>query len=149
MANEFPSKFKKPEESPGFLLWQVSSIWQRRQRDALAQIGLTHVQFVLLTVLFWLETHQKKISQTILANFAKTDRMMTSQVVRRLVTKGFMRRLPDPDDSRANVLSITEKGRDIVKEALKIVEGVDQQFFGPIDDEQRQLCLLLSKLSHY
>src|SRR3546814_15453085 len=38
----------RPENSPGFLLWQVTNQWQRRLRATLEPLGLTHVQFVLL-----------------------------------------------------------------------------------------------------
>ncbi len=33
---------KKPEESSGFLLWQVTNLWQREIKKALEQYGLTH-----------------------------------------------------------------------------------------------------------
>ena len=39
------------EDSPGFLLWQVSSMWQRQINAGLKQFGLTHAQFVLLASL--------------------------------------------------------------------------------------------------
>ena len=42
------SQFSEPEHSPGFLLWQVSSLWRRKIETALYPLGITHVQFVLL-----------------------------------------------------------------------------------------------------
>ena len=44
------------DDSPGFLLWQVTNKWQAAQRAALKPFGLTHVQFVLLASLTWLDS---------------------------------------------------------------------------------------------
>ena len=47
--------FSGPDDSPGFLLWQVTNRWQAAQRAALKPHRLTHVQFVLLATLTWLD----------------------------------------------------------------------------------------------
>src|SRR5262249_15030206 len=51
------SRFTTPEQSPGFLLWRATLAWQRRMRSVLTPHDLTHVQFVLLASLWWLEDH--------------------------------------------------------------------------------------------
>ena len=43
-----------PATSPGFLLWRLTLCWQRAITSALAPVGLTHVQFVLLACTWWL-----------------------------------------------------------------------------------------------
>lgn len=48
--------FKHPDDSPGFLLWQLTNQWQREQRKALNKIGLTHGQFVVLANVLWLSS---------------------------------------------------------------------------------------------
>lgn len=143
MTEKFPSKFDDPEQSPGFLLWQVTNLWQRKQREALSLVGLTHVQFVLLAGIYWLDTKGDKITQTCLATHAKTDRMMTSQVVRTLEATHLVRRSQDPDDSRAILLAITDKGRKLVVKAMEIVEDVDRVFFKTLNKRQKQFCSML------
>jgi MarR family transcriptional regulator, organic hydroperoxide resistance regulator len=81
-SDGFPSRFQKPEDSPGLLLWQVTNSWQRRIRRALKETGLTHVQFVLLTTTNWLNDANLPTTQSKVAKFAHTDVMMTSQVIR-------------------------------------------------------------------
>ena len=61
------SQFEGPEQSPGFLLWQVSANWRRLIEVALAEIGLTHPQFVLLASLGWLNRNQSEVTQVELA----------------------------------------------------------------------------------
>ena len=80
----FGSKFDNPGNSPGFLLWQVSHAWQRAQCAALAPLDLTHVQFVLLAGVGWLQQGNELVTQAKLSRHAGTDPMMTSQVVRHL-----------------------------------------------------------------
>src|SRR5207244_5965381 len=94
------SRFPAPEQSPGFLLWRATLSWQRRIRLALAPHELTHVQFVLLASLWWLEDHSLEApTQASLAEQAGTDPMMTSQVLRKLETRGLLERAADARDN--------------------------------------------------
>ncbi len=132
----FDSAYDAPSESPGFLLWQVTNLWQRRQRAVLKEVNLTHVQFVLLAALTWL-THEgaemSGVSQVQLARHAQVDVMMTSQVVRVLAEKGLIERIPHPRDTRANLLQVTSPGQEMARRAIRLVERVDQEFFAALD----------------
>ena len=140
----FPSQFKTPSESPGFLLWKVSNLWQQKQREALSKLDLTHVQFVLLAVLGWFSRVEAHVSQASLARHAGTDEMMTSTVVRTLEKKGLLKRLKHPTDTRARVLQLTPRGEQAMGEALKVVEQVDRDFFKPT--QSKDLLNLLGSL---
>ena len=87
------------EYSPGFWLWHATLRWQREIAAVLAPLGLTHVQFVLLSCAWWLNDHGLVPNQLELARQAGTDVKMTSQVVRKLETKGLLQRETDPDDT--------------------------------------------------
>src|SRR3954469_2227589 len=88
------------DASPGLVLWQLTNRWQAAQRAALKPFGLTHVQFVLLASLTWLDADEP-VTQRRLADHAATDPMMTSQVIRVLAERGLVLRTPHPDDARA------------------------------------------------
>lgn len=148
MSSFSTSEFSTPDESPGFLLWQVSNSWQRLQRQALAAIDLTHVQFVLLASTSWLERTEKHLSQSQLAAQTKTDPMMTSQVLRTLEKRGYIKRLPHPNDTRAFSLVTTEKGKKAVAKALIVVEKVDRDFFASLGASKRQFTAHLNLLSN-
>jgi DNA-binding MarR family transcriptional regulator len=120
--------FSSPEESPGLLLWQVTNRWQAAQRAALKPFGLTHVQFVLLASLTWLDA-DGPVTQKDLADHAATDRMMTSQVLRTLEGMGLVRRLAHPQDGRARALAVTGAGRALANRAVAAVEACDRAFF--------------------
>jgi len=140
------TRFSGLEESPGFLLWRVTLAWQRAMRAALAPHDLTHVQFVLLASLWWLENHSGPPSQQRLAQHAGTDPMMTSQVLRKLAERGLLDREPDPDDSRAKLLSLTDAGRRVVRKALRDVEEADAAYFATLGEDQKQFVRSLVKL---
>lgn len=121
-------------DKPGFLLWHATLEWQRQVAAALRDVGLTHVQFVLLAGTHWLEQRSGPPSQRELADHAGTDAMMTSQVVRALERAGLLVRSSDPDDARVKRLTTTAGGADLARRAVGLVEQVDQRVFGAVDD---------------
>lgn len=129
MAEAFATRFQGPEESPGFLLWQVANAWQRRVRAALEPLELTHVQFVLLASLAWLTRHGERVTQVELAAQAGTDVMMTSQVLRALEARGLVQRTVHPADARARLLAPSAAGRELALRAVPVVEAADAAFF--------------------
>ena len=144
--NKMPTKFEKPDESPGFLLWQTMNLWQRKMRAALRESGLTHVQFVLLASTVWLNDHGMEATQVMVARFAHADIMMTSQVLRSLEKKDLVLRLKNPEDTRAHLISPTEKGRNLIGKAIKVVEDTDSAFFAILDNNMSELTEMLRKL---
>jgi DNA-binding MarR family transcriptional regulator len=142
-------QFEDANDSPGFSLWQVSSLWQRRINAGLRPFGLTHAQFVLLASLTWLADSDKPLTQAELASHAKMDVMMTSNVLRTLEEKGLVRRDPHPTDTRAKSLAVTEQGRELVAQAVCVVENIDHDFFSKLGADMgnfnRNLLALISE----
>ncbi|WP_285521508.1 MarR family winged helix-turn-helix transcriptional regulator [Streptomyces lavendulae] len=126
----------RPADSPGFLLWHATLRWQRDIAAALAPIGLTHVQFVLLACAWWLNGRGEHPNQRALARQAGTDVKMTSQVLRALEQKGLVEREVDPADTRAKRLRVTEAGAALAPRAIAAVEAADAEFFRavPLDE---------------
>ena len=140
------SQFASADDSPGLALWRTSNIWQSAQRAALRPFGLTHVQFVLLASLTWLRS-DTPVSQRDLADHARTDPMMTSQVLRALEAKGLIQRAPHPTDARARALVVTDEGAALANKANAAVEAVDAAFFGRLGDDQRRFARMLGRLT--
>jgi DNA-binding MarR family transcriptional regulator len=132
MNDAAPFAEKEANDSTGFLLWQVTALWQRRIATALRPHGLTQVQFALLAGLLWLSQKERLITQAMLARHAKVDMMMTSQVLRTLESKGLIERRPHPHDARANILLLTKRGRACAWKAVPEVEQADELFFGEL-----------------
>ncbi|MEO8575159.1 MAG: MarR family transcriptional regulator [Gemmatimonadales bacterium] len=124
-----PFSVSEANESTGFLLWQVTTLWQRRIAEALRPLELTQVQYALLASLLWLSRSEGSITQAMLARHAKLDMMMTSQVLRALESRGLLERRAHPTDTRAKVLTLTRKGRALTRSAVPVVESTDRSFF--------------------
>jgi DNA-binding MarR family transcriptional regulator len=142
-------KFSKarPEESLGYMFWLTSNLWQRKMVKALKPTGLTLVQLVLLAGVAWLEKEPEEITQVRLARQAKTDVMMTSQVLRKLESKGLVSKRPSETDTRSNVIMLTEKGAEKVAKALGIAENVDSDFFRSLRGNHSEFLLELGALT--
>lgn len=141
------AKYPKLSQKPGFLLWQISIEWQRLQREALANLDLTHVQFVLLATIQSLETKNETLSQVKLASIANVDAMMTSHVLRSLEKRGLVKREKNPTDTRAMVLSSTDEGRNLLNKASKIVDEVDLKYLARAGEDTQDLVAKLKKLT--
>jgi DNA-binding MarR family transcriptional regulator len=137
-----------PNDSPGFLLWHATLRWQRGIAQALAPVGLTHVQFVLLACTWWLNEQGARPNQVELAAQAGTDIKMTSQVVRSLERKGLLEREIDSADTRARRVRVTKQGARLAPRAISIVEDVDARFFADIPErETLRFLRRIAKLS--
>lgn len=142
------SQHQAPEQSPGFLLWRTTLSWQRSIRAALAPHELTHVQFVLLAALWWLQEHgAERPSQARLAEQAGADPMMASQVIRKLAARGLLERHPDPADSRARLLRLTPAGSAVLAGALADVEAADDAYFAALGPDRAGFLAGLARLS--
>jgi len=134
------------EESTGFLLWQVTALWQRAIAATLRPYALTQVQFVLLAGLLWLSQTEDEITQASLARHTRLDVMMTSQVLRSLERRGLVRRAAHSSDSRARRLSLTPKATALVSKALRAVELRDGEFFSRTRVDPQMLNRILLAL---
>jgi len=141
-----PFSSEKAGDSTGFLLWQVTTLWQRRIAAALRPLGLTQVQYALLASLLWLSRTESSITQAMLARHGKLDVMMTSQVLRALQAKGLLRRKPHPTDARARVLTLTVKGGSLTRSAVPVVEKADSVFFSALAGRRGKFNESLSAL---
>jgi DNA-binding MarR family transcriptional regulator len=127
-----PFSVEEANDSSGFLLWQVTALWQRQVAEALRPLELTQVQYALLASLLWLSRKEPEVTQSRLAAHAKLDVMMTSQVLRALEARGLLERRPHPTDTRARSLRLTAAGRALTTRAVPAVETADAAFFEPL-----------------
>ena len=138
-----------PEESSGFLLWQVTNLWQREIKKALVPYGLTHSQFVLMASIHWMALHKVDVTQVVLSAHTKIDPMTTSTVLRTLQEKGLVQRQEHSTDTRAKTVGLTDEGKKVIKKAVVTVEKFDHEFFSAlgnkVSDLNKNLIALLKQ----
>lgn len=133
MPKEIDFHFKSPNDSPGFLLGQVTMLWQRKLKKVLDPLDLTHTQFVLLAALGWLSKNNNSVTQVDIARQSNADRMMVSKVLRTLEEKDFITRQENEKDTRAKTIKLTTKGEKVLQKSIIAVENADLDFFDTIE----------------
>lgn len=134
------------ENIPGFLLWQVSKLWQRRLNAALKDLGVSGTQAVILGNIVRFEGQSKKATQILLSRLTKVDPMTISQSLQTLERKKLIRRVASKEDRRAFYVLPTTKGVKVTAEALERFIEAHLEFFGPISDEIARFTEVLQRI---
>ncbi len=142
------SVFRRAEDSPGFLLWRVTTRWRREIETVLKPLGLTHPQYVILATIGWLTKDGKRVSQVDIGRHACLDPNTTSQILRGLEEKKFIER-GHMKDERSKLPSLTPDGAQILSQAIRAVETRDTEFFHSIDLKNTNFLDALRKLADY
>jgi DNA-binding MarR family transcriptional regulator len=138
---------ERAEDSPGFLLWQTTLIWQRLIKATLEPYGLSHPQFVILAILMWFEEHDLEPTQVMMVNWSKLDKMTVSQSLKKLGVRGLVTRAEHTIDTRAKITRLTPEGKVLVRQLVPLVEGADTKFFGKVlTEEKGSLIRILREL---
>ncbi len=117
-----------PKQSPGFLLWHISTSWRSNIEATLKTLDLTHPQFVVLATTGWLTRNGDLVTQVAIGKMAGLDPNTNSQILKGLEQKGLIKRDPS-SDGRAKNVSLTPKGSQILSSAMPAVEQIDAKFF--------------------
>jgi DNA-binding MarR family transcriptional regulator len=135
-----------PQDTTGFRLWHVHHQWLRFLDSRLAELNLTHLQFVLLVVCDYLAGQGEVPSQIRLASATAFDKMMVSKALRLLERKNYIKRRQHPDDPRAKRIDLTAQGRRVMQRGKASASQALHDFFGVLGKEERILSRLLLQL---
>jgi DNA-binding MarR family transcriptional regulator len=82
-----------------------------------------------------------------LAEAAQVSKQTLGSILDQLERSGYVVRVPDPSDGRARLVTVTDRGRDLVRLGLPVVERIERiwaEHLGP--ERTRQLRQLLEDL---
>lgn len=146
-SNQGPFKYNVAEENTGFLLWQVSHLWQQMQEKILKKdIGLTQSQYVILASIHWLNLHNREVTQAYLGRHTKIDKMRVSKILEILQKKTYVCRKAHLGDTRAKAVTLTAEGEKVLRKAIEIIESIDTEFFELLGDDIPGFNLYLRRL---
>jgi DNA-binding MarR family transcriptional regulator len=132
VADASPFRHAEADDSPGFLLWKVTSLWQAMLAEVLGTFGITQTQYAILASLRWFEERDEPATQSHLAEHAKLEKMTLSKAIRRLEADGLVRRARSTSDGRSTEVRFTARGRKITEAAIVAVEEADDAFFASL-----------------
>jgi DNA-binding MarR family transcriptional regulator len=134
------------ETIAGFLLWQVSKLWQQHLALALKDLGLPPTQAVILANVLRLSEEGGEVTQSSLSKATKVDRMTASQTLKSLETKRLITRRSSKSDSRTNQIRLTDHGRETAFEAVARLAAAHQTFFRSLKGDKRTMVSYLQRL---
>jgi DNA-binding MarR family transcriptional regulator len=135
-----------PEALLGYRLWQVHARWHRQLERRLAEIGLTHLQYILLAATNRLLADAETPSQIRLATFTKIEKMMVSKTIRALERRGFLARKRNAANRRANQIELTAAGTQVLRLAFAAGVKAHEAFFRSLGRDWRTLDAMLDRL---
>jgi DNA-binding MarR family transcriptional regulator len=130
----------------GFLLWQVSKLWQQRLAESLQDLGLPPTQAVILANVLRLGEEGSEVTQSSLSKATKVDRMTASQTLRALESKRLIIRQSSQRDLRTNQIRLTDRGRETAFAAVVRLAAAHEAFFRPLEAEKGKLVYYLQRL---
>jgi len=132
------------DASVGHMLRRAHQRYQSLFQENAAGLGLTGPQFAALLRL----AEMGRVTQNHLGRLAAMDSATVQGVVRRLLDRGLVHAMADPQDRRIRILSITCEGADLLRVAQEAGRRANVALLGPLSaQERRQLLALLRRLA--
>ena len=117
----------------GFWLRYVSNHVSQAFARKLESRDVTVAEWAVLRELYDAEA----IAPSRLADRMGLTRGAVTKLADRLLAKGLVVREANPDDARAQTLSITPAGRDLVPDLAALADANDAEFFGHLTGDER------------
>ncbi len=99
--------------------------------------GLTGPQLIVLQEI----SNQDKISVTPLSKITSLSQATVTDITKRLEKKGYLLRIKREDDKRAVSLSLSEAGKEIIKDLPPLLQKTFTQRFSKIKDWEQLMIL--------
>ena len=131
---------------PSWLLTQSAAQAHRVVTESFAAGGARAYHFRLLATL----VEFGPASQAALGRRSSIDRSDVVAALNELEADGYVRRSPDPEDGRRNVITITTAGKRQYKRLTNLVGKAQEEIFAPLSAADRtRLTTILGKLLAY
>lgn len=123
------------------IYWMSYKLLERR----FYHLGVSASQARVLAVLHFAKG---PIKPSLVATLLFQETQSITGILHRIETRGWVTRLPDPDDRRAVGLQLTDSGREITEEIVKISLELYDDMFGAVltATEKRQAETILRKV---
>jgi DNA-binding MarR family transcriptional regulator len=105
------------------IYWMSYKLLERR----FYHMGVSASQARVLAVLHFSDA---PIKPSLVATLLFQETQSITGILHRIESRGWVRRLPDPSDRRAVGLELTEKGREITSEIVRISQELYEDMFG-------------------
>lgn len=127
-----------------FMLFHVTELAGQMYAQAMTTIQLKPQQVGILQLL----ENEGPMVQARLSDYLSADKAKMVGLLNDLESQGLVARRPNPHDKRSFLVHLLDTGRDRLKEAAKVNDLVNEQFFADLSqDERANLHQLLARLA--
>lgn len=126
------------------LYWMSYKLLERR----FYHLGVSASQARVLAVLHF---SKDPIKPSLVATLLFQETQSITGILHRIESRGWVERLPDPNDRRAVGLQLTDKGRAVTEEIVQISDELYDELFGEVltASEKRQIEQILKKVRQH
>ena len=132
-----------PSGHPAYLLGRAARLFERRTQDRLKKIGVSNAHIPVLRAL----KDGDALSQTSLAELARIEQPTMAQMLARMERDKLVQRVPNPDDGRSSLFSLTKAALAKVGDAQRTLERAGVELLAPLSPaEVATLTTILQKV---
>jgi DNA-binding MarR family transcriptional regulator len=134
VSSEPPHGQRPRDESIGRLFLQAQRAYFKRGIAKLRARGHDRVTLAHTTLLPYLDP--KGTSVTNLAERAGMTKQSMRQLVLDLEDKGYIKRIPDPNDGRATLVIFTVKGKHLIEDGNEVKKEIEDEYRALLGDRR-------------
>jgi MarR family transcriptional regulator for hemolysin len=101
-------------------------LWRKMAREAAARHGVSEAASAPL---IWIDRLGENVRQNALAEAVGIEGASLVRLIDELQASGLVTRKPDPNDRRANSISLTPRGREVVTEVNEDIQSLRLEIF--------------------
>jgi len=130
-------KFNPTYAPFGYMIHDVAKLIRRRFEEQAREHNMTLPQWRLIGQL----SKQEELPQSAIAGLIEADPMTVSGILDRLESRQLVERFPDPNDSRAKLVRLTDKAHDLVAQMRDVGKALFDEAFDGVSEEDRESLL--------
>ena len=109
--------------------------------EKLAEVGLTYGQLYIIIYI----GRRKECSPKEISTFLRLDAGHINRTLSKLIESGHVIQEKNPRDKRANIVSLTEKGKEVFKMSYNLFRDWDRETLSSIDDDEKEKLMDVMK----
>ncbi len=132
MSDSWADLLTENDRKIGMLFHDIARLRGKIYDSSIKDTGLTHAQVFLINHLL----KKSGISQVELAGLLNMGVVGVSEIVDRMERRGWVERLPDPDDKRANLVRLKSQAKRLLPKVFAAIHALNEQTLAGLSKQE-------------
>ncbi len=128
-------------KSAGFMVNHLARLFVKSINEGIEPLGSSAGQFPIL-LLLW---EGNDISPSEISRRLDIEKATVTNTLNRMERDGLIQRAKDPNDARASIISISEKGLSLRDDMLQVAMGINKKATDSIDQKDFDIFLKVAQ----